>query len=261
MESSRVKRLKVMNPDQSDKKMTSNKRPHPGQHRTSASHWITLLSALLLSACASKPVPPDWQTNAFAALKDFSAAYLKGNTRLADFEFARAKSEIASTGRADLLARAELTRCAVRLASLELDQCAGYQTLAAEAGPDEQAYAAFLTGQWRGLDVARLPVPYRAIVLTAAAKQPADPQPSALAAIEDPLSRLIAAGALLQGNRLSSFDVATATDTASSQGWRRPLLAWLGVQLKRAGDAQDAQSASRIQRRIDLVLQGAPKNP
>ena len=83
----------------------------------------------------------------------------------------------------------------------------------------------------------------------------------ALAAIEDPLSRLIAAGALLQGSRLSSFDVATATDTASSQGWRRPLLAWLGVQLKRAGDAQDAQSASRIQRRIDLVLQGAPKNP
>ena len=258
-------KMKVTNSDQSDKKMTSTKRTHSGQHRTSASHWITLLSTVLasalLSACASKPVPPDWQTNAFAALKGFSAAYLKGNTRLADFEFARAKSEIASTGRADLLARAELTRCAVRLASLELDQCAGYQTLAAEASPDEQAYAAFLTGQWRGLDVARLPVPYRAIVLTAAAKQPSDPQPSALAAIEDPLSRLIAAGALLQSSRLSSFDVATATDTASSQGWRRPLLAWLGVQLKRAGDAQDPQSASRIQRRIDLVLQGAPKNP
>jgi len=254
-----------MNPNQSDKKMTSTKRTHPSQHRTSASHWITLLSTVLasalLSACARKPVPPDWQTNAFAALKGFSSAYLRGNTRLADFEFARAKSEIASTGRADLLARAELTRCAVRLASLELDQCAGYQTLAAEASPDEQAYAAFLTGQWRGLDVARLPVPYRAIVLAAAAKQPSDPQPSALEAIEDPLSRLIAAGALLQSSRLTSADIARATDTASSQGWRRPLLAWLGVQLKRAGDAQDAQSATRIQRRIDLVLQGAPKRP
>jgi hypothetical protein len=224
-----------------------------------ASAW--LITALLLSACASKPVPPDWQTNAFAALKGFSAAYLTGNTRLADFEFARAKSEIASTGRADLLARAELTRCAVRLASLELDQCAGYQTLAAEAGPDEQAYAAFLTGQWRGLDVARLPVAYRAIASVAATKQPSDPQFSALAAIEDPLSRLIAAGALLQSRRLTSTDIATATDTASSQGWRRPLLAWLGVQLKRASDMQDAQSAARIQRRIDLVLQDGPKNP
>jgi len=224
-----------------------------------ASAW--LITTLLLSACASKPVPPDWQTNAFAALKGFSAAYLKGNTRLADFEFARAKTEIASTGRADLMARAELTRCAVRLASLELDQCAGYQPLALEAGPDEQAYAAFLAGQWRDLDVARLPVAYRAIVSTAATKQPADPQRSALGAIEDPLSRLIAAGALLQSSRLTPTDIATATETASSQGWRRPLLAWLGVQLKRANDAQDPQSASRLQRRIDLVLQGAPKSP
>lgn len=241
--------------------MTSTKPTHPNPNRTTTSHWVTLLSALLLSACASKPVPPDWQTNAFAALKGFSAAYLKGNTRLADFEFARAKSEIASTGRADLLARAELTRCAVRLASLELDQCADYQPLALEAGPDEQAYAAFLTGQWRDLDVARLPVAYRAIVSIAATNQPADPQRSALVAIEDPLSRLIAAGALLQSSRLTSADIATATDTASSQGWRRPLLAWLGVQLKRANDAQDPQSASRLQRRIDLVLQGAPKSP
>ncbi|NDP39006.1 MAG: hypothetical protein GZ093_09725 [Rhodoferax sp.] len=238
--------------------MTSTKRTRPYPNRTNASHWITLLGALLLSACASKPVPPDWQTNAFAALKGFSSAYLKGNTRLADFEFARAKSEIASTGRADLLARAELTRCAVRVASLELDQCAGYQPLALEAGPDEQAYAAFLTGQWRDLDVARLPAAYRAMASVAATGQPGDPQLGALAAIEDPLSRLIAAGALLQSSRLTSLDIAAATDTASSQGWRRPLLAWLGVQLKRANDAQDPQSASRLQRRIDLVLQGAP---
>ncbi|MDO8249253.1 MAG: hypothetical protein Q7T78_05970, partial [Rhodoferax sp.] len=88
-------------------------------------------AALLLTACASKPAPPDWQANAFAALKGFSSAYLNGNTRLADFEFARAKTEISSTGRADLLARAELTRCAARVASLEFDNCAAYQPLAA----------------------------------------------------------------------------------------------------------------------------------
>jgi hypothetical protein len=45
-------------------------------------------------------------------------AYLSGNTRLADFEFARAKQEIASTARPDLMARAELMRCATRVASL-----------------------------------------------------------------------------------------------------------------------------------------------
>ena len=265
VESSRVKRLKVMNPNQSDKKKTSSKQPFPRQHRASASHWITLLSSVLtgalLSACASKPVPPDWQSNAFTALKGFSSAYLKGNTRLADFEFARAKTEIASTGRGDLMARAELTRCAVRLASLELDQCAAYQPLASQAGLEEQAYAAFLTGQWRELDRALLPAPYRTLVVTATANASSSPQLSALVTIEDPLSRLIAAGALLQSRRLGDQDIDSAVDTASSQGWRRPLLAWLGVQLQRASDVQDAQSAERIQRRIELVLQDAPKNP
>ena len=218
-------------------------------------------AAVLLGACASKPSAPDWQANAFAALKGFSSAYLSGNTRLADFEFARAKSELASTGRADLLARAELTRCAVRLASLEFDGCAGYQPLAADALPDEQAYAAFLTNQWSGLDAALLPAQYRAIVVRATTKRAPDQGPSGLETIEDPLARLIAAGALLQNSRLSTPDIATATDTASSQGWRRPLLAWLGVQLKQAHDPDDSQSSTRIQRRIDLVLQGAPKNP
>ena len=100
--------------------------------------FAAMASAVLLGACASKPVPPDWQANAFAALKGFSSAYLNGNTRLADFEFARAKTEITSTGRADLLARAELTRCAARVASLEFDNCAAYQPLAADAGAAEQ---------------------------------------------------------------------------------------------------------------------------
>ena len=102
---------------------------------------------------------------------------------------------------------------------------------------------------------------YRAIVLKATTRQAPDPGLNGLDAIKDPLARLIAAGALLQNSRLSATDIATATDTASSQGWRRPLLAWLGVQLKRSRDSDDRQSATRIQRRIDLVLQGAPKNP
>jgi hypothetical protein len=213
---------------------------------------------LLLSACASKPAPPAWQTNAFAALKGFSAAYLSGNTRLADFELTRARSEIASTGRADILARAELTRCAVRVASLEFDDCATYQPLAADAAPAERAYAAFLSGHWRGLDAALLPAQHRALVLSAAS-EPA-PTQSMLEAVDEPLARLVAAGVLLQNNRLTPADIVLATETASSQGWRRPLLAWLGVQLKRANDAGAHDAAARLQRRIDLVLQTATKN-
>jgi hypothetical protein len=231
-----------------------------------ARHVGALVSALLLSACASKPAPPDWQANAFAALKGFSSAYLNGNTRLADFEFARARTEISSTGRADLLARAELTRCATRVASLEFDHCAGYQPLAADAAAAEQAYAAYLTGQWTGLNTTLLPAQHRAMAVKAMADPPAGsavsaggpvPASSVLGAMEDPLARLVAAGVLLQSSRLTPADIGVATETASARGWRRPLLAWLGVQLKRTQDAGDQDAAKRLQRRIDLVLQSA----
>jgi hypothetical protein len=143
-------------------------------------------AALLLAACASGPVAPDWQANGFAALKGFSTAYLNGNTRLADFEFARAKTEISSTGRADLLARAELTRCAVRVASLEFDNCAGYQPLAQDAQASEQAYAAYLTGHWAGLTTALLPAQHR-VVVQQAAVAPAATSPTPTRSVLDSL--------------------------------------------------------------------------
>ena len=53
---------------------------------------------------------------------------------------------------------------------------------------------------------------------------------SALARIDDPQSRLIAAGVLFRQGRADPGVIALAIDTASAQGWRRALLAWLQVQ-------------------------------
>jgi hypothetical protein len=77
-----------------------------------------------------------------------------------------------------------------------------------------------------------------------------------LSQIQDPLTRLIVAGSLLQREQLKPVDIALAVNTASDMGWRRPLLAWLGVQLKLSQSAGDAAKAQHIQRRIDLVQQG-----
>ena len=209
-----------------------------------------VLPLVLLAACSSTPVPPEWQANAFSSLKSYTTAYLAGNTRVADFEFERAKTEIARTGRPDLRALAELTRCATRVASLELDNCAAYQPWAQDATPAARAYAAFLQGQWTALDAAVLPAHYRPLLALAPQVAPAK---SALSAIEDPLARLIGAGALMQAGALTPGDIAVATDTAAAQGWRRPLLAWLGVQLKRARDAGDPNAVAALERRIDLV--------
>jgi len=225
-----------------------------------ARRLAALLLCLLLAACASKPPAPDWQVNAFAALKGYTSAYLSGNSRVAELELARTRSEIAGTGRADLLARAELTRCAVRAASLEFDNCAAYQPLAQDAAAPEQAYAIFLSGRWTGLNTELLPEQYRPVVTQAASGGPGGAA-GMLGTVQDPLSRLVAAAVLLQRNDLSPADMALATQTASDQGWRRPLLAWLGLQLKRASDAGDVEAAARIQRRIDIVLQAQHANP
>lgn len=211
---------------------------------------LILAAALLLAACAGGPVPPDWQANAQAALRNFSSAYYAGNARVAAQEFARARAEIAATGRPDLLARAELVRCAARVASLEFDDCAGFRALAADAGAEERAYAAFLAGRWQGLDASLLPAQHRALLAGAS-------DAGALAGIKDPMSRLVAAGVLFRLGRLAPAGIAAAAETASANGWRRPLLAWLGVQAARADAAGDNAEAARLRRRIDLVTSGA----
>jgi len=201
-----------------------------------------MVLALLLTACASHPVPPDWQAGAYSGLKSFTADYLNGNTRLADFEFSRARGELARTGRFERVARAELVRCAVQVASLEFNDCPGFAALAADAGDAERAYADFLAGN--KADAKLLPPHYRAIV---------EGRKDALRSLEDPLARLIGAGVLMRSGRLSATDIDLAVNTASDQGWRRALLAWLGVQAKYAERNGDVDLAALARRRIELV--------
>ena len=211
--------------------------------------WSMPVLLAVVAGCANHVVPPDWQTNAQSALKNFSAAYLSGNSRGAEQDFARAREQIASTGRADLIARAELVRCATRVASLEFDDCAGYAPFAADADAAERSYAAFLTGHWDQLDVALLPMQHHAVVRITSGADVA----GVLSGIQDPLARLVAAGSLLQVGRLTPSAFVIATDTASAQGWRRPLLAWLEVRLRTAQQSGDAATVEAIKHRIAVV--------
>ena len=212
---------------------------------------MMLLLALALAGCASKPAVPAWKTDAGSALKGYSDAYLKGDTALAQTEFMRARSELSSTGRPDLVAHAELYRCATRVASIEFDPCPGFVAVAQDATLAEHAYARYLAGDATATDLPLLPEQHRAMVQGKAA----------LASVADPLSRLVAAGVLMRTARVTPLDIAVATDTASEQGWRRPLLMWLGVSLARARAAGDAAVAARIERRIALAGAAAGQRP
>ena len=84
--------------------------------------------------------------NAKSSVERAAVAGLRGESRTEAAEFARARTEVASTGRLDLLARVELLRCASRVASLDFGACAGFDALATDAAAPEQAYARYLPG-------------------------------------------------------------------------------------------------------------------
>ncbi|HUL67868.1 MAG TPA: hypothetical protein VLW55_24965 [Burkholderiaceae bacterium] len=214
----------------------------------------TFCLALGLAACSSAPPVPDWQLNAKGSLDRAIAEYLAGDTRASSTDFDRARSEISRTGRIDLLARAELRMCAAQVASLVFETCAGFEKLRVDAPAAERAYADYLAGRVQPDAVALLPTSQRGVAAKSASDQAAA---AAVKDIDDPLSRLVGAGVLFQSDRATPELISVATETASAQGWRRPLLAWLGVQRMRAEKAGDSDAAERLRRQIEIVEQTA----
>ena len=204
---------------------------------------ISSALVFVLAACSSTPKAPDWQLEAKGSMERSVAAYLEGNARIDAAELARARSQLSRTGRADLLGTAELLHCATRVASLVFEPCAGFERLRVDATPEQVAYASYLRGQAQPQDMALLPAPQRALATGGAGTPGA----------ADPLSRLVAAGVLLQTGQVTPAVITQAIDTASSQGWRRPLLAWLGVQAQRAEQGGDMEAAARLKRRIAIT--------
>ncbi|WP_325064907.1 hypothetical protein [Comamonas odontotermitis] len=214
---------------------------------------IALVASSALLACAGGQKVPDWAVNEQGAVERATDAYLSGNSRVADVEWRRAREEVRRTARPDLLARLELARCAAQVAALDASPCSGYEAVAQDAAAPEQAYARYLRGAQQMADIALLPKAQQAV----AAQQPASAV-AALAAIDDPLSRLVAAGAMAVRGPLPMAVVQQAVDTASAQGWRRALLAWLINQQRLAQEQGDTVLAAQVQRRLD-VLQATQK--
>jgi hypothetical protein len=209
---------------------------------------LPLFVAVLLAACGNKPRQPDWLVNADGAQDRYERAYLSGRDRAAADEFTRLRAELASTAQPGLVARAELTRCALRAASLDFSPCTGFEPLRADAPEAERAYADFLEGRLQPAQEKLLPEGYRGVASGGA---------GALKRMKDPLSRLIAAAVLLRSGKADPEVLQVAADTASEQGWRRAVLAWVGAQAMRAEQAGAVEEAARLRRRMQLAEDGA----
>ena len=207
---------------------------------------LSLLLVFVLAACGSKPRQPDWLVNADGAQERYERAYLSGNERVAAAEFTRFRSEVASTAQPGLVARAELTRCAVQVASLDFSPCTGFERLRQDAPDAERAYADFLAGKATADQAKLLPETYRGI----AGGQGGG---ASVKGIKDPLERVIAAGVLLRTEKADPDVLQVAVDTASEQGWRRSVMAWLGAQAMWAEKAGAVEEAARLRRRMELA--------
>lgn len=204
--------------------------------------------ALLLAGCGNKPRQPDWLVNADGAQDRYERAFLSGRDRVAVSEFTRFRSEVSSTGNASITARAELTRCAVQVATLDFQPCAGFAPLRADASDAERAYADFLAGTLAPENAKLLPEDYRGV---AGGRGGA----GTLKGIDNPLSRLVAAAVLLRTQKADPEVLKIAADTASEQGWRRAVMAWLGAQALAAEKAGATEEAARLKRRMEIAAE------
>lgn len=217
---------------------------------------LAAISFVALAGCSSQPPAPDWAIGAEAAAQKATTAYLQGQQRVESLQWKKARDAVAGTGRLDLAARMELMRCAAQVASLEWNGCPAYQSLARDAAVPEQAYARYLNAEPRAEDVELLPPDQQAAarhIVARAGRPLAAEEVRQLIPADAPLPRLLAVAVLLRAGHASPELLQAGVDIASAQGWRRALMAWLLLQAQAAERAGDADAASHIRRRLDLL--------
>jgi hypothetical protein len=212
-----------------------------------------LALAAMLAGCGGGEPGPAWRRDSATAAAQYYQAALSGQAVRADMARRRALSAAADAGRLGSLARLHLGRAAVQRALLLEPDFTAFDALAPRLGdPALGAYARLLRGRPGKDDPAHLPTSFRP--LAHALLEGGDrPLAGAVRAVEQPRRRLIAA-AVAHRARPNERALATiAVRTASRQGWRAALLAWLPVQAELAAAAGDAKAAQRARERLRWV--------
>jgi predicted small lipoprotein YifL len=211
---------------------------------------FAIAGLIMLTACGSGgPPPPDWKTDSADLIERYKKHALLGENTLAEHYFQQAVAATGGAGRVADTARLWLVRCATRRAMLIDDACTEYADLAKiEPNAADHAYYQFVTLRWEAIDVTQLPNQHRDLL-----RAPAGKRHEALSHVTDPLARLLDASLLVMRQEADAATLTLATETASSQGWRQPLLTYLKIQEKQATSQGNTIEQNRLARRIELV--------
>ncbi len=212
--------------------------------------FIALL--MFIGACSSQPIP-QWKDTSSRQLDNYKVNFLIDKEDATEPHFAQAKKAISSNNDLNLLATAYLTKYALHTAALEDFADSEFLRIAKlQPNADNRAYYDFLKGNFGKIDPGMLPANYNKLLplimdnnLSAARLE--------IAAINDPLSRLIACGVWVKYLPSDENILRLAIDTAAQYGWRRPLWAYLAHLQKYYTEHQETSKAENIKERLELL--------
>jgi hypothetical protein len=169
---------------------------------------------------------------------------------VAQAEWLKAKQEASRTAQPEQVARVILAQCALRLASLDMGACEELTPLVPDLSPSLRAYHRYLQGQITAADLPLLPPAHQAVAQRLLAQTEVT---AVIQAMSDPVSKLVAAAVALRSTQAQPSLLALGVDTASQQGWSRPVLAWLGAYKLWAEQTGHTSLTEQLQRRMALL--------
>ncbi len=214
---------------------------------------LLIIFALFICACwSAKPIPV-WKDKAYMHLDDYKTSFLAGKEESTEPHFIKARREIAASNDLGLLTIAYLTKYALHTASLEnFDSSEFAKLYKLEPNPSDMAYCHLLKGNFTAVDMKVLPYRY-AGVLKAALARDLTMAAREITAIDDPLSRLIACGVCVKYLPSDETILQTGISTASANGWRRPLWAYLNKLQEHYLETGDQNKSTAVKARLDLL--------
>ncbi|MFO7568211.1 MAG: hypothetical protein R6W75_00300 [Smithellaceae bacterium] len=213
---------------------------------------ILVISIALLCSCGSAQVP-DWKDKGFRHLENYKDYFLSGREDVTEPHFLKARREIAASNDLNLLALAYLTKYALHAASLEDFDAADFAKLQRlEPNEANMAYCHFLKGNFSAIDARVLPARYAGVVKAALARDTSQAARE-IPLIADPLSRLIACGVWVKYVRSDESILLVAVATASENGWRRPLWAYLAKLQSYYEERGEKARAEAVNERLQIL--------
>lgn len=214
---------------------------------------FALLFVLLIWGCGFATPAPVWKDNAYRQLDEYKTSFLTGREASSEPHFAKARRDITSGNDVGLLAIAYLTKYALHTASLESFDSGEFAKLhRLEPHPSDMAYCHFLKGNFSAVDIKVLPSRYVGI-LKAALNSDLAMAAREISAFDDPLSRLIACGVWVRYLPSDEAILQIGISTASANGWRRPLWAYLSKLHSYYLEKGDLNKAAATKERLDLL--------